>query len=653
MLRQLMHKRRSLIALVVLFTVIGMALYAQVILRGPFLFDDMEYVVDNPIITDLRAVLGMSDPRQFGYLTFALNYALGGEDPTGYHLFNVLVHIANSLLVFALVRSLFFVLGRFQEPSPAHRQTALLAALVFLVHPVQTQAVSYVTQRFTSLATLFYLLAVWLYLVARARFEQSGMSRGGYALYAMSLLSTVLAMRTKEISATIPVVVLLLEAFVLAGSRFRRRRFLFLLPFAAAAFIIPLAILGPEWGITGRGEGVAEVTRMEKLFDLKSRPALPYLFTQFRVIIVYIRILLLPVGLRIVYDFPVSYTFFNVKVMASLFFLVLFFAGGVYLWKKGASLNERTDASLAYRMAAIGIFWFFITLAVESSFLPIKDIIFEHRVYLPSVGFILAGAVLIMQLSGRLFKTGGQLLAVGVPIALVALPLSVGTLVRNGVWADEVKLWDDVVQKSPGKAIGYNNRGMAYAKRGDFELALNDLDRAIDFFPKNRAEMAKWENADMAPSNMAKTYLGRGDVLIALGRTEMAREDYRMGRKMASMPVNVDDRLVLADRYAKRGAYKHALEEYNKILEWEPEHIEALNDRANAYSYLGRYQEAIRDLTRIIALDPDFVLAYHNRGIALAWVGKTDRAVTDFEHACTAGFPPACESAEIVRRGGK
>jgi tetratricopeptide (TPR) repeat protein len=255
--------------------------------------------------------------------------------------------------------------------------------------------------------------------------------------------------------------------------------------------------------------------------------------------------------------------------------------------------------------------------------------------------------------SGLLFPSRGLLVRTGGAVLLIVLPLSLGTFVRNDIWTEEVKLWNDVVLKSPDKPIGYNNRGMAYAKRGNFEAALDDLSRAISYFPKNMSERAKWENADMTPVNMAKSFVGRGDVYIALGDTERAKADYQRSRKLMSMPVNVDNRLVLADRYAKRGAYKHAIEEYNKILEWDPEHIEALNDRANAYSYLGRYPEAIRDLSRVIALDPDFILAYHNRGIARVWTGKQEQALEDFEQACERGFLPSCESAQAVRGGGR
>ncbi|MDH4161421.1 MAG: tetratricopeptide repeat protein [Nitrospirota bacterium] len=654
MLRLAMDRNLHRLALVMLFMVIGLALYGQVILHGEFLFDDFEYIVNNPMIADVLSRGSMSDPRYVGYLSFSLNHAVAGEDPVGFHLFNVLVHIANSLLVFAVAGQLFNILSGFAVPTRMTRQAAFLAALLFLVHPVQTQAVSYITQRFTSLATFFYLLTTWLYLSARIRLERYEGSGRAHAFYALSVLSAVLAMKTKEIAFTIPFMLLLFEALVLNPSKLHhRKRFLYLAPFAAACLIIPLSLLGPDLGISRPDDGIAEVTRAAKLHDLTSYPVLPYFFTQIRVVVVYIRTLLLPVGLRAVYDLPISYTFWDARVIASCMLLLTLAGGAFFLWRKGSAAGKGGESSLAARMIALGIFWFFIALSVESSVIPIKDIIFEHRIYLPSVGFLMAGATLLSHMSERLLRSRGRLLTVGAPVVLLAVPLATGTYVRNEVWTDELKLWQDVVQKSPAKAIGYNNRGVSYAKRGAFESALEDLTKAISFYPKNINERAKWENADLNAENLARVLSSRGDVNIALGNYEQAREDFRKAKQLASMPVDVDSLLRLADGYAKRGAYKHAIEEYNKILQWNPEHIESLNDRANAYSYLGRYDEAVNDFTRIIALDPDFILAYHNRGIALSWTGKSERAIRDFEHACTRGFRPSCESIEVARQGGR
>lgn len=648
-----MAKRLPLVALIALFMIIGTTIYSRVILNGVFLFDDFEYVINNPIITDMSST-NMSDPRQIGYFTFALNYALGGEDPRGYHIFNVAVHIINSLLVYFLGRTIVRGLTKGHEPPPVFDHAALLAALLFLVHPVQTQAVSYVTQRFTSLATLFYLLAVWLYLTARIRLESKNSPGASYGFYAASILITILAMKTKEISFTVPFLLLLLEVLVLKDSRFQRRRFVFLIPFAATLIIIPLSIFGPDWGLVSRSAGVADTTRMEKLYDLTERSPFHYLFTQFRAVIVYVRLLLVPFGLRVVYDFPVSRSFFEARVIASFFSLIAFLCLAVYCWRKSLLMRDDQESKLTYSLVSLGIFWFFITISVESSVIPIKDVIFEHRVYLPSVGFFMAFALVVMRFSGRIFGEKSVLLKAAVPALILLVPLMVSTFVRNKVWTDEVKLWDDVVRKSPNKPIGYNNRGNAYAKRGEYGRALEDFSRAIEFFPKSFDALSRWENSDMTPSNMAKTYTARGDAYIALGDYLNAKADFRTAKEIFVMPLfDLENKLKIADLYARKGAFKHALDEYDRILELHPENLRALNDRANTYSRTKRFSEAIRDLSRVIAFDPDFVLAYHNRGIAYAWSGKRELAVSDFNKACKMGFEPACRSVEFMKSAGR
>jgi len=175
----------------------------------------------------------------------------------------------------------------------------------------------------------------------------------------------------------------------------------------------------------------------------------------------------------------------------------------------------------------------------------------------------------------------------------------------------------------------------------------------ISKFPKSRYETQTWETADLVPSNMSKTYMTRGQVYAALGDRVRAEADFKKAQLLFRPPINLEQSLRLADIYYKRGAYAHAIAEFNNVLDVDPENIDALNNRGNAYSYSGRYTEAIRDFDQVIGLEPDFALAYHNRGIALAWRGKKEEAIRDFQRACDRGFQPACESIDIVKAGGK
>ena len=197
---------------VLLILMAGLVAYGNT-LHVPFVFDDHSSIVDNPVIRHLDNFLSGADgyrynPRRFmGYLTFALNYRFGGLDVTGYHIANLCIHLAASLLVY------LFILLVMQTPCmkgsrfvPHARRMALMCGLLFAVHPVQTQAVTYIAQRFASLACLFYLLTMVLYGAGRLRQARDGRLASPQALliFCGALLAAFLAVRTKEIAFTLP-----------------------------------------------------------------------------------------------------------------------------------------------------------------------------------------------------------------------------------------------------------------------------------------------------------------------------------------------------------------------------------------------------------------------------------------------------------------
>lgn len=520
------------IATLVLYAAAGLLLYSYVITNGVFLFDDFEYIVGNKLIQDTSIFSNITDPRHIGYLSFALNYALDGEDPYGYHLLNVIIHIANAFQVFLLTGLLLKLLHFEDERTELRQLLAFFSGLLFLVHPVETQAVSYVTQRFTSLSSFFYLGSLLSYLSVRSRIEEGHLAVREYVVYGLGVLSCILAMKTKEIAFTAPFMIAFLEYLLFRGKGELSRRLIFLVPFLAVLVIIPLSLFGPEWGLIDRGSGIDEVTRGDKLYDLYQRSTFEYLINQFGVIVTYLRLLVFPVNQLAVYDLKAAHSLLEFKVFAPLALLLCLAGLGVYSWLK-AGKAALADA-VVYRLVSIGILWLFVTLSIESSVIPIKDMIFEHRVYLPSVGFFLVFPVLFFRGWSRLVTGRRQLVGMVTSLALLVLVLSGLTYKRNFVWVDEVALWDDVVQKT-GKAIGYNNRGNAYLKEGKLELALRDLDKTISFFPNASDKMA-WENSDFTPTNMSKTYLSRGNVYMRLGDTERAKADYEMSRRIIMGP---------------------------------------------------------------------------------------------------------------------
>jgi tetratricopeptide (TPR) repeat protein len=244
------------------------------------------------------------------------------------------------------------------------------------------------------------------------------------------------------------------------------------------------------------GELLSDVSVMTSDTTTIGRGA--YLITQFHVIVRYLQLLVLPYGQNLDHTIPLSTSLLEPLPLLSLLLLLGVLAGAVVLWRRGEPGTQTPMAGLC-RLAAFGIFWFFIALSVESSIVPIRDLMFEHRVYLPSVGFFLSVVSLVGLATGR-FGRKLPWLWTGAPfgLAVVAL-LSVGTTVaRNRVWLDGITLWSDVRDKSPGKYRAYSMLGTYYVEEGRTQEALAVLETAVRLNPKaydslfNLAQVYGW-----------------------------------------------------------------------------------------------------------------------------------------------------------------
>jgi hypothetical protein len=269
----------------------------------PFILDDVRNIVKNPKIRDLSyffEIDALRPSRYLGFLTFALNFHVHGLDVVGYHAVNLTIHIINALLVYALVLLTLktpWLRDRFGT-NHLIPYLPLGAGLLFAVHPLQTQAVTYIVQRFASLATLFYLGSLVLY--SRARLAQT--KGPSIAWYVGSVLCAVCAMKTKEIAFTLPVMIVLYELFFFRGKLVKR--FMVLVPLLLTMLIIPLSILGVDRPL---GEIIGDIGDATQAQSTLSR--WEYLATQGRVIMTYLRLVVLPVNQNLDYDYPVSRSF--------------------------------------------------------------------------------------------------------------------------------------------------------------------------------------------------------------------------------------------------------------------------------------------------------------------------------------------------------
>ncbi|MEE9615097.1 MAG: tetratricopeptide repeat protein [Thermodesulfobacteriota bacterium] len=587
----------------------GILVYSNTF-HASFHFDDAPNIVSNREVRGLESFWPPTGTRYLAFLSFALNYHFGKLDVLGYHLVNTSVHILNGLLVWWLV---VLTLG-----TPAMRRAgvdrragyllALVAALVFIVHPVQTQAVTYISQRFTSLLALFYLLGLCLYARARLSWTEKEKSRGGgggggaWAFYILALLAALAAMKTKETSFTMPFVILLYElAFFrdLKGIWPSVRR---VVPFLLLLPVVPLTLFAPELGLREGGDGIDEGIRIQQIKDLGALSPYAYLMTQMRVVVTYLRLLVLPINQNLDYDYPVYHSLFIPEVFLSFLFLLSVLIFGVYLL-----IRSRITHHAHGLLASFGILWFFITLSVESSIFPIKDVINEHRLYLPSVGAAVAFSAAVFYCFDRM---GIRKLSAAtcVLLLLTAAPLGAAARLRNLVWENDSALWEDVVRKSPEKARGYNNLGSSYLDSGRTEEGLEEFKRAVELKP-----------------DFPEAYNGFGVIYSELGRPEEAIVALKRAVELRPDYPKAYNNLGVA--YDELGRTGEAIAAYKKALLIYSYYPEALNNLGTAYEKMGRVDDAIREYEEALKLAPGNAAAHNNLGGAYVKKGRYDRAV--------------------------
>ncbi len=497
-----------------------LAVYFQT-LHYPFVFDDHYYIVDEARVKSLSGFWPPSGTRYFGFLTFALNYHLGGLDTLGYHIVNTAIHAANSLLVFSLILLVFRT--PFMEEAQKREQVrglgfavALSSALIFAVHPLNTQAVTYITQRFASLAAFFYLLSVVLYIRARLY----GIGFRSIFFLAVSIFAAVCAMKTKEISFTLPFMIALTEFTFFTGSL--RKKLLYLAPILLTLLVIPLSKID---GTPPPAIAEEASTRLE------------YLFTEFRVIVTYLRLLVLPIEQALDYDYRSYTSFFVTPVWASFLFLASIFGMGVYL------ITRKT----VLRLAGFGIIWFFLAISIESSVIPLlRDFIFEHRVYLPGIGAFVAFSTTVFLFIARC-RISFAMPAIAV-IAMVSAPLAYVAFQRNLVWKTQISVWEDTVAKHPEKARSRYNLGSLYAEEGRMVEAKREFEKAIEIRP-----------------GFSKPHNNLGNIYYSEGRFEEAAREYKLAAELDQ--ANVEALYNLGNVYMVLNRKGEATEAFTRFIE--------------------------------------------------------------------------------------
>ncbi len=360
-------------------------------------------------------------------------------DPRGFHLVDLVIHLLNGILLFFFSRLLIRHTYKPENRNPSHAWIPAIVAAIFLLHPIQTQAVNYASQRMAQMVVFFNLLALISYL----RFR-SGPFPGikSLAWLVAFSVSCVLALLSKGNAATIPLQLLALEVFILSLTDHNKRWIigwssLVAIGILMAAFIVPLPV------------DDIRITRLD------------YLLTQPWVVLNYLRLLIIPWPLS--FDHPVPlWSEMGIAVTVASVFAHLAFLALTLFWARKQPL------------LAFGIWFIYLSLSIESSIIPLRDLMVEHRLYLPIIGFALIVADLLSSLKLKQFA---------VVSALLAVMMSWGTWQRNQVWKSEWSLWQSALDTYPRSYYALTQQANALLDRGDSALATQYLDSALAIEP--------------------------------------------------------------------------------------------------------------------------------------------------------------------------
>jgi tetratricopeptide (TPR) repeat protein len=579
-------------------------------LGHPFYFDDTSNITENPHIrleefnlVGLKRVIsgGHLTSRPVANLSFALNYLFGGYNPTLYRLVNILIHGLNGLLLFQLLL-LTLRMPASAIPRDKVHLLAYVTALIWLVHPLHIQSVTYIVQRMNSLAAMFYLLAMLLYIKGRL----CPVAKRKRRMFAGCLVSGLLALGSKEIAITLPFMIWIYEWFFFQD--LDRRWFKVNATSLAIGFGSGLMLL-LIWSIFNPGSGLLDfifAAYSHRDFTMEQR-----LLTEFRVVVFYVSLFLWPQPerLTLLHDFPLSNSFLDpLTTIGSLLFLLLLAGVAIRLARN-------------YRLYSFCLLWFLGNLVLESSVIGL-EIIFEHRTYLPST-FLTLLVVLVAERFLKLVWLKRVLLVV------VFVLLSFWTYQRNQVWEHKVAFWLDCLEKCPAEIRIHNNLGQALEDEGRIEEAMvyyrqaieqnalfadayNNLGLALEKVGEEKEAVQAYRSVlKFDPANPDALY-NLGSSLGRQGRTFEAMRHLEAAHKYLPSDGDPDVHNNMGIILAMHGRLDESIEHFIEALRINPNDSSIHNNLAMTYARKGDLAAGKRHFQEALRLDPGFEEARNN-----------------------------------------
>lgn len=556
-------------AAIIIIFVTCLVIFANSI-NNHFVFDDSEVIVTNNAITSLAnipIILGLTTGKPYyrplRTASYTLDYFFSGLDPTAYHIFNITYHAIASVLVYLIV---LFLLG-------SHR-AALIAGLIFAVHPVQTDSVTYLSGRRDVLCGLFYFLGFYYFL----KFREN--SKGKYLV--IVFLSYVLAMASKEMAVTLVGIFFVYDFLTnIEQGPFFSRIFRGLKDTLVKHryFYPPLFLLGSAFVVYK-----VVVKSPSHAAGYYGGSILNNVATVARVVVHYVKLLLFPLTLNADYSynaFPASRSILEPAVLFSL--AILFLLGGLIVY----CMTEKK------KWFAFSGLWFFVTLLPVMQIFPHHELLAEHYLYIPIFGFALLLA-LLFEKTFTLFTSRTSV--VYIVLVMLLFLLSVRTIIRNRDWKDDLTLWTKTVQTSPDCVRARNNLGRALNNEGDFSAAIDQFRHAVQVKP-----------------DYAEAYCNMGVAYSVLGLAEQARSSFRKAIELNPEFDEAYYNVGLLD--AQNGNLTEAIESFKKAIEFNSKLVSAYFNLGLAYLKTADRANAFIQFKRVLELSPDSPVAEKTKSI--------------------------------------
>lgn len=585
--------------LVVLLFILPVLAYVNSLNNG-FVWDDDSQVLNNHFIKNLRFIPeifsgdvwgGGSHPLSNYYrplmnIIFMMNYHLFGFRAWGFHLINILLNALVTILIFVLIRRLFEESG--PSGSNLYLLPSFLAALLFAVHPIHTEAVTWISGVPEISFAFFYLSALYFFIL--------GNKDPGFNCFKLiSVVSFFLSALCKETALTLPLVLL--------GYDFAFGQPLKNIPGCFRKYM-------PYWGAAA----VYFILRFRALGGMVPHArrlgfnAYQYVLTAFFLFGQYVKKLITPLNLHIFYVFHPVESIFDARGFLSLLIVFIFLFLVIVAWKRD-------------KMVFFGLFFFSATLLPVLYIPGLGNSVFAERyLYLPSFGGALLVAAVLARSRTRLPRTGTALTVI---FTLLLAFYSLMTISRNTVWKDEVTLYSDTMKKTPEASLIGNDLGILYMERGQDEKALDLFNKAIVFSP-----------------SFSQGYYNRSIVFMRKGQMNEALND--LDKAISLNPSYTDAYHNRGIVFMYKGQMDEALNNLDKAIALNPSYAEAYLDRAIVFSQKGQMDMALQDFNASISLSPADAMAYYDRGTF--YLGKGDRklAMADMGKACSLGNQQGC-----------